>query len=124
MRGTLLALIHVFSGTNALPQDDPGGSLANIQWLNIQKHHLFLNPEEIYFDIEHVSISEGDAESLIRWKDIEYFLYPYVGLNIEVPGSPHGHYFSLILKEEKESAPLLSEFISRLNRQSGKRPFR
>lgn len=87
-------------------------------WLNAKKHQLFLNAEEIFFGEDWVKLLDGDAETYIDWEEMEFFHYPFVGLNIKLPGFTRTRYFSLIVREKMEDHPLLNEFICCMREQS------
>lgn len=55
----------------------------------------------------------------IEWQDVDFFYYPFVGVNIKIPGFTESNYFSLIVREDKENSPLLIEFIDRLRQETG-----
>lgn len=117
MRGILLSLLQVLNRSAGEAAACEEESREIPAWLNAKKHQLFLNAEEIYFSADWVRLMEGDAEVYIDWQEMEFFHYPFVGLNIKMPGFSKARYFSLIIKEEMEDHPLLREFINRLREQ-------
>lgn len=117
MKENLLQLFQVFNGSPERLSHKMKTGLEGADWLSAMKHELFLNPEEIFFTEDWIKLIDGDSETYIDWEKMEFFYYPFVGVNIKLPGFRDSRYFSLIVKEEKENDPLLNEFIARLARK-------
>ncbi|HYH57117.1 MAG TPA: hypothetical protein VD772_10920 [Anseongella sp.] len=115
MRSVLLGLFQIFSPSEEVAAADAGEVRDVCAWLSSKKHALFLNADEILFTKDYLKVVYGGSETYIDWGEIEFFYYPFVGINIKLPGYTRPRYFSLIVREEKEEDPLLSEFTSRLS---------
>lgn len=118
MKGILLNLFQIFSN-DLVTQESNAADLPIPEWPNKYKQSLFLNHEEIFFGSDWIKLMEGDAEVYIDWRDVEFFYYPFVGVNIKLPGYSETNYFSLIVREEKENSALLNDFIKRFRQQTG-----
>lgn len=117
MKEILLNLFQIFNSSADQVLNKTAEALAGPEWLNEKKHQLFLNPEEIFFSEDWIKLMDSDSETYIDWEEIEFFYYPFVGVNIKLPGFRKSRYFSLIVKEDKENDPLLNDFIERLSEQ-------
>lgn len=117
MKENLLHLFQVFNSSAERTIQSAEIVPEGTDWLSKMKYELFLNPDEIFFSVDWIKLIDGDSETYIDWDTVEFFYYPFVGVNIKLPGFHDSRYFSLIVKEEMENDPLLEEFISRLSRQ-------
>ncbi|QEC51488.1 hypothetical protein EDD80_12111 [Anseongella ginsenosidimutans] len=117
MKEILLNLFQIFNSSAGQALNKTAEALAGPEWLNEKKHQLFLNPEEIFFSEEWIKLMDGDSETYIDWEEIAFFYYPFVGVNIKLPGFKESRYFTLIVQEDKENDPILNDFIDRLREQ-------
>lgn len=117
MKGILLNLFQIFSN-DLVTQESNAADLPIPKWLNKYKQLLFLNHEEIFFGADWIKLMDGDSELYIDWQEVDFFYYPFVGVNIKLPGFTESKYFSLIVREEKENSPFLNDFIKCLREQT------
>lgn len=118
MKGILLNLFQIFGNDAVNAVNNASNDLPAPKWLNKYKQLLFLNHEEIFFGADWIKLMDGDSELYIDWQEVDFFYYPFVGVNIKLPGFTESKYFSLIVREEKENSPFLNDFIKCLREQT------